>query len=182
MDFFAAPPGTLILSSQDPEFAMVVVGFVHVTGNRVDPVTLIALTGGLTENHGVQHPDGKVTHRNTGKLYDNADDWRDALETEALVKEPEPGPDTKPILWGDKSAKTKSYWAWHTASAVFELPGDHKYPNDTRIVKIKRDEFQELKRNGFVEMDPTTGVITPETAAPETAAAEDDEDDTANLI
>lgn len=178
MDFFAAPAGTYILSTERPEHRIAVVGFIHVTGNRVDPVTLVALVGGITEHHGILHPDGMVTHRNSDTVYESEADWRDAMEAEALVKEPEPGPDTKPIIWGEKSAKTKSYWVWHSATAVFELPGDHAYPNDTRIEKIKRDQFQELKRGGYVEMDPTTGVIA--TEAP--PAADEDEDDTSNLI
>jgi hypothetical protein len=85
-------------------------------------------------------------------------------------------PDMKPIHFGAATYKTQSFWHWPTANAIFKIEPEHVIPSDARIVKIKRDEFAKLKRDGASVIDPHNGVISdtpPEEPAAEEAGDED---------
>lgn len=84
-----------------------------------------------------------------------------------------------PIKFGTKTYSTKSYWTWPNMKVLFEIEGGVPYPDDPRVEKIKRDEFAQLKRDGFDKIDPSSGVLNGDLAAAGEAAeaVEEDEED-----
>lgn len=79
--------------------------------------------------------------------------------------------DSLAIKFGEKTFSQKSYWAFKTLPRVFEIGAGEPLPTDSRVVKIKRDEFAEKRRNGAVLVIPD--VLTEE----EPHAEEKDYDD-----
>lgn len=77
----------------------------------------------------------------------------------ATKPEPKAPPASDKLVFGTKAHKTKSFWHWPDANAVFEIEGENPYPTDPRVAKIKREEFFALKRDGAVAIDPHAGVI-----------------------
>lgn len=73
---------------------------------------------------------------------------------------PEPSlEDSKPLLFGSQSYKTKSYWKWPSTKALFEIAAEQMIPADKRVEKIKRDEFFKLRREEWATINPHDGTI-----------------------
>lgn len=182
-----AHPGTYLLDSGGSEIA-VIIGWAHVQGNRLDPLFDIARSGPLI-SEAIQHPGGYVSHPSSKLLFVDASAWESyATENKldkvaAVVTKPVDAAVNKPVetvgkpsaalTFGTKSHKTKSFWHWPEMNAIFEIEGESPYPTDSRVTKIKRDEFAELKRQKLSVIDPHSGIIDEE---PAVEAAEEDDD------
>ncbi len=91
-------------------------------------------------------------HRSQEILHPEAD--------EELTNHEEPvAADPTGITFGTKTYKTKSYWSMPDINAIFPIEGNVAYPADDRCVKVTREQFAELKREGSNVIDPHTGVI-----------------------
>lgn len=185
MNVFSAPAGTY-LTHRDHGRLAVIVGFAYVQGNLAFPIFAVPTKSGVGPLEAIEHPDGAVSYPAKARTFESVTDWMSFVEDlddeTAEAKKPVEGtkPDDSPIKFGTKSNKTKSFWYWPTANAVFEIEGEAVLPDDKRVEKIKRDEFFNLKRDGAVKIDPHAGVIVEEGGTH--PADEEDEDDDASVI
>lgn len=192
MNVMSAPAGTHLWHRDHGRIA-VIIGFAHVQGALGFPLYAIAnAPKGLGPMHAIEHPDGYVSYpAGDRQTFDSVDDWKSYVEdlewdeadpaaAAGSTVDAKPGDSNRPLVFGTKSHKTKSFWHWADANAVFEIEGEQPYPNDPRVLKIKRDEYFNLKRDGASKIDPHAGTIEDE-EEPETPAAED-EDDVSDLI
>lgn len=187
MNLIPAAPNTRIVEYPSAETVAVVVGFIHVQGTRVDPVTALARGSAIYAHEAIQFADNSLDYPAKGLHFPSYADWEEYMSANAPKKEvpvDSPAVDTSPLKFGEKTYNTKSFWHWDLANAIFEIEGGQPYPNDPRAVKIKREEFAALKRDGAVKVDPHVGLIieddpapAPTAAAPEPEADEDDLDD-----
>lgn len=197
MNMFPAQPGTVMrqYDADGDHTETPVVGWVHIQGSIVFPVFCVP---GLSAGPGsaiwipssVETSSGYWCYPHKGVV--TSDETKlEGMISEALGEEEEKAPapknapvtvegkpDTRPLSFGAKTYNTKSFWHWETANAIFEIEGKEVYPSDPRVVKIKRDEYAKLKRDGAVKIDPHSGLINEDSAAPE----DDEEDDVAGLI
>lgn len=91
----------------------------------------------------------------------------------------------QPIRFGNQSFKTKSFWSWPEANAVFSIEPEDVLPADDRVVKVKRLEFDELKRNGAVKINPHHGDIQESAGTvggAEIVGNDESEEDWSNLV
>lgn len=91
----------------------------------------------------------------------------------------------QPIKFGNQSYKTKSFWSWPEANAVFSIEPEDVLPNDARVTKVKRLEFDELKRAGAVKINPHHGDIQEPTGTiggAEIVGNDEPEEDWSNLV
>lgn len=110
---------------------------------------------------------------------EHADDYLDTMEQadahEAELEEAEEEIDNSgqvgPIEFGDKVYKSRSFWKYPQAGAIFQIEGGEPYPRDGRVEKITRDEFTALKKDGHAVIDPTLGEVS-----------EEDDDDAMDLV
>lgn len=181
LNVFPAQPETTVIDANGNNVAHII-GWVLIQGAMAHPVFAVNRSG-IAATEAIWHADGTVTHPHSQKFFEDADRWVAFIETETDVAETVTGekptgttegtaPDTSPLVFGNKSNKTKSFWHWPVANAIFEIEGDAALPNDPRAVKVKREEFAELKRNGAVKIDPHAGII--EDDAPEAPVEDDD--------
>lgn len=188
MNLIPAAPGTRIVEYPSNEVVAIIVGYIHVQGTRVDPVTALARGSAIYAHEAIQFADGSLDYPAKGLHFERYADWEEYMSANAPKKEvpvDSPAVDTSPLKFGDKTYNTKSFWHWDLANAIFEIEGGQPYPNDPRAVKIKRDEFAALKRDGAVKVDPHAGLILeddPKPEAPATEAAAEDEDDLDDVI
>lgn len=200
---FPAAPGTLMLAyhPDDGKVSLTpIVGWANPTGLMAFPVVAV---GGRSMGplQAIEHgPEGLVSYPTASLVFrdrlewakymrqnapSDADGGHEEPSVEEMAEEAgtashgadkgEGGPDTKPLIFGKKTYSTKSFWHWEAANAVFEIEGGEVYPNDPRAVKIKRDEFFTLKRDGAVKIDPHAGLILDSGEPEEPEASEDDE-------
>jgi len=207
MNTFPALPGTVIQQyDADGDFTETpIVGWQHVQGNMCFPVfpcgnrsvgpgTVIAIPNGSGRWHFV-HPSSQTSSDDVFYIKQIVADALGAAEESGEVAaattkpgkattpvQPDGKPDTRPLKFGAETYKTKSFWHWEIANAVFEIEPENVIPKDPRVVKVKRDEYAKLKRDGAVKMDPHSGLIHEEKPAEPEAPAEDDEDDVSGLI
>jgi hypothetical protein len=87
-----------------------------------------------------------------------------------------PGPAPKPkaapsagIAFGTKSFKTRSFW--QCEAGVFTVDGGEVYPKDPKCIKVTRNEYDAVRRDGAKVIDPH--------ASPDLG---DDEDDGMDMI
>lgn len=114
---------------------------------------------------------------------EQADDYLETMEPadayeaeQAEEEEVENGEDAAneavgPIEFGTKSYKSRSFWKYPLAGAIFQIEGGEPYPKDDRVEKITRDEFAALKKDGYAVIDPTLGEVS-----------EEDDDDAMDLV
>lgn len=198
---FPAMPGTFLRvwdEDGDPK-DIPIVGWMNITGQLALPLTPVPNPGTDKNTMVVVTPtdeQGEVyyCHRATGTIYYSADDadnfMAGYLEANPMPSAPEKGdasvktdtkagPDTRPLHFGSQTYKTKSFWHWPDANAVFEIEGEQVYPSDPRAIKVKREEYAQFKRDGAVVIDPHAGVITEEAEQP---AAEDEDEDFSDVV
>lgn len=199
---FPAAPGTLMLSyhPDDGKVSLTpVVGWSSPTGLMAFPVVAV---GGRSMGplQAIEHgPEGLVSYPTASLVFKDRIEWarymrqNSPADAEDGNEEPsveemaedagtashggdkgEGGPDTKPLVFGTKTYATKSFWHWESANAVFEIEGGGVYPNDPRAVKIKRDEFFTLKREGAAKIDPHAGLILADSEQEPEAGDEND--------
>lgn len=194
-----AAPGTFIIEyghdgihSYTP-----IVGWQHVQGNMVFPLTVIN-QGGLSHGKAVVHPTGAVSDPTHRLCFSDVTEWLSFIahakpakgepeastEGSAGTSEPPkanaapraavPEKEKVPVQFGSKTYKTKSFWAYHDSTTatdgIFEIEGEAPYPNDSRCSKITRDEFMALKKD--------TAVVEPVPFV----AEEPDDDDGMDLV
>jgi len=182
MNVFSAPAGTYLYHRDHGRLA-VIVGFAYVQANLAFPIYGVPTKAGIGPLECIEHPEGYISYPAKSRMFESLADWSAFVEDMAEEGEETvaagTAPDPSPIVFGDKTNKTKSFWHWPTANAVFEIEGETALPNDPRVKKVKRDEFFDLKRDGAVKIDPHAGVIEEE---PETVTEEDDDDDDSSVI
>lgn len=196
---FAASQGTFLrVWDEDGDTKDIpIVGWMNITGQLALPLTPVPNPGTDKNTMVVVPPADPVAgewyfcHRATGTVcYENEDansfmagyleenPMPTAAEKAEPAKtqkaDPQPGPDTRPLHFGSQTYKTRSFWHWPDANAVFEIEGEQVYPSDPRAVKVKREEYAQFKRDGAVVIDPHAGVITEE--------AEDEGDDFSDVV
>lgn len=187
MMIFPAQPGTNLVHKDDGVTAPIV-GFAYVQGNLVFPLFVMAGKSGCGPDEAVQHPDGLISYPAKSRFFTSLGEWQEWMRDQAEEEEAQVaatgGPDKSPIKFGTTKYKTKSYWHWQTANAIFEIEGEAAIPDDPRVVKVKRDEFADLKKAGASKIDPHAGVIEDEEPAePQTSASSyTDEDDDDGVI
>lgn len=193
--FVPAAPETFIVGPEGERTA-VIIAWQWVTGNYMMPVFDIARTG-ILKQEAIQHPDGTVSHPDSKGLFNDVRDWvsyahahnlaeiteevkapaKTGPKPRAKADAPEDPPDpNRPIVFGTKTFKTKSFWHWPTANAVFEIEGEQSVPDDPRVLKVKRDEWYDFKRAGAVEIDPHAGTILESEPAAEPVDETEDDD------
>lgn len=183
-----------------------IVGWSYIQGRLAFPIMAVP---GRSEGpfSGIEHPNGMISYPHEARVFDNRDDWFEHVETlpedtkekpaPELTVEKAPAPkapaapdgdyDRSPIKFGGQRYKTKSFWSWPAAHAVFEIEPEEVIPSDKRVEKIKREEFFDLKRNGATKIDPHFGIVEDDPAPEDLAAAneaveEDEETDLSDLI
>lgn len=190
-----AAPGTYIINS-DGEQTDAIIAWIHVHGALLHPLFATSRSGPM-KNEAYQLPLGDVLHPDSRTLFSDVADWESFATSNNLDSTPaaatSKGPATtaapagdpgahRPINFGTKTFKTKSFWHWPDGNSIFEIEPEMPYPDDPRVVKIKRDEYAEFKRQKQVDViDPHSGVIEDSAPAAD-AAPEDDEDDAASVI
>lgn len=178
---FPAQPGTVVRQyDDDGEYRDIpVVGWMNITGQLANPICPVPGVV-VSKNSLIVIPAAGEwfwCHPDSGKVFTTGDaaeefvgDYlaenpmpkpmeRGAEPTKDQYAKPTPGPDTRPLHFGNQTYKTRSFWHWPDANAVFEIDGEQVYPSDARAVKVKRDEYAQLKRDGAVVIDPHAGVI-----------------------
>jgi hypothetical protein len=181
MNVIPAETGVFLID-RNGDMRAPIIGWIHVTGVRADPMFPVGCRPNFTSDEAILFSDsstGFVAHPATGRLYATVADWVAAIAEAEEVK-PEAQPDLRPIVFGNKTRKTKTFWHWPIGNAVFIIEGESKLPEDPRVLNVKRDEFAEIKKAGAEEIDPHNGVILPD--PPPTAETEDDEDEFKNLV
>jgi hypothetical protein len=176
----SATPGTNLINAHG-NIVAVIIAWQYLQGNMAFPLFACGRSG-VAKEEAVFHPEGYITHPASQKVFESVDLWTAYIDGEAIVTDTSgttegTAPDNRPINFGTKSYSTKSYWHWPTANAIFEIEGKAEYPDDPRVLKIKREEFADLKRGGASKIDPHAGVIQedgPNEAAP---AVDEDEDE-----
>lgn len=197
---FAAQPGTFlrVWDADGDTKDIPIVGWMNLTGQLALPLTPVPNPGTDKNSMIVIVTPGEefFCHRATGTICCNSDDAGEYMagyleehpipepteKGDASVKssDPQPGPDTRPLHFGSQTYKTKSFWHWPDANAVFAIEGEQVYPSDPRAIKVKREEYAQFKRDGAVVIDPHAGVIEKDdqTEAP----AEDEEEDFSDVV
>ncbi len=169
------------------DIVAMVVAWQYIQSNMVFPVFAIARSG-LRKDEAIWYGNGKVEHPDSRRVFEDNDAWvawaednvkEDAEQPAEQPVESKPaaaattkpaatstkpaasanGDCSTPIKFGTKTYSTKSYWVWPDMKVIFEIEGGSVYPVDPRVEKIKRDEFAQLKRDGFDKIDPASGVI-----------------------
>lgn len=190
-----AEPGTYLIGP-DCVTTAVIIAWQYIQGNDCLPVFSHARSGVLRQE-AFLFPSGVVSHPASKMIFEDHRAWEahasefNLAESTEEIKEPvastkpaaaKPAA-TKPepshpagIIFGTKTQKTKSFWHWPDANAVFEIEGETALPNDPRAVKVKREEFFALKRDGAAKVDPHAGTIH-EDDEPEAAPVDADDDD-----
>ena len=162
-----------------------IVGFIapSLTNAIAFPVLLIGGKAGLTDRDGIVFTsDGLVSYPHKCMVFKNVDEFETYVDDHvtgdsAPVKNVvAPSAPTKPLNWGEETFKTKSFWHWEEANAVFSVEKGEVLPTDKRAVKIKRDEYDALRKSGAVQIDPHNGVIAKD-AEPEAPAEVAEEED-----
>jgi hypothetical protein len=158
----SATPGTNLINAHGNVVA-VIIAWQYLQGNMAFPLFACGRSG-VAKEEAVFHPEGYVTHPASHKVFESVDLWTAYIDAEATVTDTSgqtegTAPDTRAIVFGTKSYSTKSFWHWPTANAIFEVEGKEPYPDDPRVLKIKREEFADLKRGGAAKIDPHQGVI-----------------------
>lgn len=206
MNIIPAESGTTHLQLKGDEIHTTpILAWTYATGRLLFPLFAVP---GRDDNpfSGIEHPDGTVSYPHEGKIFENRDEWHEHVESLPKDTKAKPAPepvaqkapapkaaaipdgdyDRSPIKFGGQRYKTKSFWSWPAAHAVFEIEPDEVIPSDKRVEKIKREEFFDLKRNGAAKIDPHFGIVDdpePEDlAAANEAVEEDDEADLSDLI
>lgn len=212
MQLVAAAPNTRIVQYPSGLVAAVVVAWAHVQGSRVDPITPINRGTAIYPNEAIQFDNGEVVYPAKSLCFETFSDWeswmsenfdaRDEGEPEkaAAPSDSKPSkpsaakpaatkaPPSGPIIFGSKKYATKSFWSAPSLNAIFEIEGDQFYPADERCVKIKRDEFFELRKQGWSKIDPHQGEVheeepeAPEPSFVEDIAGDEPDDDGDDLI
>jgi hypothetical protein len=202
---FAAQQGTFlrVWDADGDTKDIPVVGWMNITGQLAMPLTPVPNPGTDKNSMVVVPPAGDPAdgewyfcHRATGVVCYSHEDAGEYMaeylgenpipepteKGDASVKssDPQPGPDTRPLHFGSQTYKTKSFWHWPDANAVFEIEGEQVYPSDPRAIKVKREEYAQFKRDGAVVIDPHVGVITEEPA--NEAPAEDEDEDFSDVV
>ena len=164
MNIFPAALGTVLRQfDEDGSYnTFPIIGWLHITGTMAQPILTVG-NQPITSNSVLETPvdDGVMfSHPSSGRCWfgQNEDEMIDfvgqfmaehpvpGLKTEKSgpaktdKSEPQPGPDTRPLHFGNQSYKTRSFWHWPDANAVFEIEGEQVYPSDPRAVKVKREE------------------------------------------
>lgn len=187
MNIASAAPGTTLRrwDADGNTTDIPIVAWTHVQGNMAHPIfpvpgisvgpnTAIFFFESLADDNGLW------LHPASGQTVDTADEI-EAIVIEALGSiDLEGKPDTRPIHFGAQTYKSKSFWHWPTANAIFTVEGEEVYPSDARVIKVKREEWAKLKRDGAVVINPHDGLITEE--AEVDAGEEEEEDDYRSLI
>lgn len=197
-----AAPGTFIIelvADSNQLQRTPVVAWQHVQGNLAFPVTVMPFNG-LTHGKAVEHANGYVddpTHRLT---FANTIEWQKFIgsvkppaasptgtKAEAGPTEPEseeprqqaavPERESIYVVFGKKTYKTKSFWAWTDGAtdAIFVIEGDQPYPHDQLCSKITREEFAKLKAGG-------TLVVNAVPAQADMGGDVDEDDDGMDLV
>lgn len=181
---FAAQPGTFlrVWDADGDTKDIPVVGWSNLTGQLANPLTPIPSMG-IGKNAMVVIPplsnDDEIyfCHAETGTVCYSGEDAESFmsgyLEEHPMPRGPEKGDDTVktttapkttgptqtvgPLHFGNQSFKTKSFWHWPEANAVFEIEPEQVIPSDPRVKKVKRDEYAVFKRDGASLIDPHAG-------------------------
>lgn len=190
MNTFPAQPGTVLLQyDADGDYTTTpIIGWQHVSGNMCFPVfptgsrsvgpgSVLAIPNG--DDFLYVHPTTQKCSSDldfmSGIVSESLGDAEESGEAPAATTKPgkpsapitaDGKPDSKPINFGAQTYKTKSFWHWPVANVVFEIEGEHVVPSDPRVVKIKRDEYAKLKRDGAAKIDPHSGLIHGDTEDP----------------
>jgi len=192
MNTFPASPGTYLRQfDADGDYTDTpILAWQHISGNMAFPIFPV---GNRSVGPGslIYIPDGMWSHPSSGTVLE---DWTDARAHVADFMEQHPAeprmekplpkdvpvqpdgkPDLRPLHFGEQSYKTKSFWHWPTANVIFEIEGEQVYPSDPRVVKVKRDEWAKLKRDGASVIDPHHGVVQEPDEQDEQPEAEEDD-------
>lgn len=199
----AALPGTTLIDKSGNVLALVI-AYQYVSGNMVFPVFATARPG-LAADEAIYDPaTAGVSHPASQKWFETVDNWVEFAENEeweaAATAEPAAAPvkaesatthprvatnrpepaaapaKGAPLKFGTKTFASKSFWHWAEVNAVFEIEPDQPLPADKRAVKVKRDDFVALKRDGATKIDPHAGVVDEAPATAEVVEEEDEDD------
>lgn len=198
MNIIPETTGAVLLSCDRAtgEFSTIpIVAWAYVAGNLVFPLFDIARPSGVGPLEGVLRTgvSGEtleiVTHPHSRKSMTPQQFYslcREMIEngvgvevsgTEALKKVFA----HEAIRFDAESYKTKSFWKMPVANAVFEIGKNETYPADKRCLKIDREEFGALKKEGWKLLDDPRSFGTPQAVAEmiveEVAAESEPEDD-----
>lgn len=220
MNTFPALPGTVLRQyDADGDYKDTpIIGWQHVQGNMCFPVfpcgnrsvgpgSVLIIPVNEWVPQMFVHPSSQTSTEDEDEIKQIVADALGAAEESGEVAaattkpgkaatpvQPDGKPDTRPIKFGAETYKTKSFWHWELANVVFEIEPENVIPKDPRVVKVKRDEYAKLKRDGAAKIDPHSGLIhgdtedpTPEEAAGLKATAtgfapEDEDEEGMDLI
>lgn len=200
-----ANPGTYKINVSG-QIVAPIIGWLHTTGLRADPIFPAGQIANFAKGDGIVHGasvKGKdvvscagILDAETGAWFATADDWRKARlaatkgdaekAAEPATEDPDQPaePDHSPIKFGRAVGKKRSFWAWPAAQAIFVMDVNQNLPDDPRVEKSTGKEHTELLAQGFVLIDPHTGVEVsqdePETV--EAEAPEEEADEYADMI
>lgn len=197
MTAFASTPGTALVSldATDPEFP--IIGWLHTSGLNALPL-VVGHPGPLVAGHGIQFANESVYDMMTGKLFDDAESWRDDFNDDpkyrigTVIKEavfsapapdartPEPpAPKSGSLDFSGKVYQKASFWQAHTGGreVVFTLPPETPSPLPP-AKKITRDTYFELRKT--ITESNVAILMAPAEDQPQLPFEGDDDDDDGN--
>lgn len=200
INVWPASPGTVVrIFDADGDWTDTpVVGWISIApGNMAQPIMPVGnrpiLPNTVIITPGNEWQPEHFTHPSSGNVFNDWDACRDWIAGH-LEENPVPAPTERadatktvnvapnpraPLHFGAQTYRTKSYWHWPDQNAVFEIEGESVIPSDSRVKKVKRDEWNVLKRDGATVIDPHAGEVLEEAKTESTpqAPAEDESDE-----